>query len=768
MVYVSIEQGVLHMRSSFSSASPPFGSPLEMIESIGGQIVSAFGANRVVFAEIDRAASWVHLIEEWRDDNLPEISSVEPKLIDKLLTIAAGQLSLKIADVNSNKSLRPFRKRLAELQIGSVLNIRAGSYLITFCKAGPYEWRNDAIELLQDLGIQVSARLERDRAEVEIRKSEKQVRVVTDAMPALISYIDPNYTYRFANRTYYDWFGYLPDALIGKSMAEVLGKGAFEKLRPHVDKALRGEADIFETEVPYRKAGTRSVRATYTPDVDVDGDVKGIFVLVLDITEIKKAEETQARLAAIVEYSDDAIISKNLDGIIQTWNHGAERLFGYQAEEMIGQPVTKIIPPDRLQEEPEILNHIMMGRSLAHYETVRRRKNGDNVEISLTVSPIKNRVGKVVGASKIARDITDRKSAEKKIRESEERFSKAFNSAPLTVTITSLETGVLLEVNDTFVEITGIARDKAIGRRTSDLGLWPADVRDAELNQLVNEGHIRGQEYEFVMPDGTRIVGLLSAELIELNGKKCALTVIQDITEIRRAENSVRERELLKALVRAQEDERKRIARDLHDELGQQLTVLRLKVDAARKSVVCDQDLAGRFREIDEIAERIDHGVNFLAWELRPAALDQLGLIPAIKSYVSRWSQQSGIAVELFALKPKRNLLSFEVETNLYRIVQEALTNVQRYSKASRVEITLRERKDGYVLIIDDNGIGFDSESNAKTPKGLGLLGMKERAALMGGYLDIDSEPEKGTTLLIRIPISALKKESSRPVLRIT
>ena len=123
-----------------------------------------------------------------------------------------------------------------------------------------------------------------------------------------------------------------------------------------------------------------------------------------------------------MESSDDAIISKDLDGIIRTWNPGAERLFGYTAAEAIGKPVTILIPPGREDEEPGILARIRHGERIDHYETVRRRKDGSLLDISLTVSPVRDGEGRIVGASKIARDITDRKEAERKLRESEQRL----------------------------------------------------------------------------------------------------------------------------------------------------------------------------------------------------------------------------------------------------------------------------------------------------------------------------------------------------------
>src|SRR6185295_5934987 len=148
---------------------------------------------------------------------------------------------------------------------------------------------------------------------------------------------------------------------------------------------------------------------SYTPERDARGEIVGWIGSIVDITERKKAELINARLASIIASSDDAIISKDLGGIIQTWNAGAERLFGYTAEEAIGRSVTMLMPPERADEEPGILERIRRGERVDHYETVRRRKDGTRLDISLSVSPIEDAQGHIVGASKIAHDITGAK-----------------------------------------------------------------------------------------------------------------------------------------------------------------------------------------------------------------------------------------------------------------------------------------------------------------------------------------------------------------------
>jgi len=189
-----------------------------------------------------------------------------------------------------------------------------------------------------------------------------------------------------------------------------------------VATALRN-AEVVRAEVLLEQAdgARRDIALHATPLLDARGRVTGGVVLLEDITDRKRAERGQGHLSAIVESSEDAILSKNLDGIIQSWNKGAERIFGYTAEEAVGQPVLLLIPEDRHDEEPEILARIRRGERVGHFETVRRHKNGTRLDISLTISPVKDSKGVIIGASKVARDISDRR----RLEEERERLHKA-------------------------------------------------------------------------------------------------------------------------------------------------------------------------------------------------------------------------------------------------------------------------------------------------------------------------------------------------------
>jgi signal transduction histidine kinase len=207
-----------------------------------------------------------------------------------------------------------------------------------------------------------------------------------------------------------------------------------------------------------------------------------------------------------------------------------------------------------------------------------------------------------------------------------------------------------------------------------------------------------------------------------------------------------RTRQLLHHVVTAQEDERRRIARDLHDQLGQQLTALRLALDGLAGGAGAGFD--DRLRFVRDTAQRLDGEVDFLARELRPAALDDLGLAAALEQYVGEWSRHYGIEATCHAHPLE---LGSELEVALYRIAQEALNNVVKHAQASRVEVLIEARAGDLVLIIEDDGVGFKPEEMAG--RGLGLLGISERASIVQGTVEIESSPGHGATVFVRVPL---------------
>jgi PAS domain S-box-containing protein len=253
---------------------------------------------------------------------------------------------------------------------------------------------------------------ERKRAEEALRASEAELQSVINRTPFMLVRCGRDLRYLFVSEAYAHLIARERDEVIGKTIDEVIGPRGLRTLQPYIDTVLNGETIDFECELEFPHSGLRKLAIAYRPERDRAGNVEGWIASLLDITDQRSGEEARRQLASIVESSDDPIISEDLTGCIVSWNPGAERLFGYSAEEMIGKPIATIIPDHLRAEEPQFLERIRAGGRIEHYETIRRCKDGRLVDVSLAVSPMRDEYGAIVGASKIARDVTARKRAE--------------------------------------------------------------------------------------------------------------------------------------------------------------------------------------------------------------------------------------------------------------------------------------------------------------------------------------------------------------------
>ena len=280
---------------------------------------------------------------------------------------------------------------------------------------------------------------ERKRAEDALRASEAELQSLINRTPFMLVRCTRDLRYRFISEAYARFIARDRDEVVGKTIVEVLGEQAFAELRPHIERVLRGEEVEFECELDFPAVGRRRLYIAYRPEHDGAAGVPGWIASLLDVTEERQGDAARRQLASVVESSDDAIISKDLNGVIVSWNPGAERLFGYTAAEVVGKPITIIIPDELLHEEPRILARLRRGERLEHFETVRRCKDGRRVDISLTVSPMRDASGKVLGASKIARDITARKRAEQVLARRAEEQAALYRFTDRLYRATSLE-----------------------------------------------------------------------------------------------------------------------------------------------------------------------------------------------------------------------------------------------------------------------------------------------------------------------------------------
>ncbi|HEX2099351.1 MAG TPA: PAS domain S-box protein, partial [Candidatus Synoicihabitans sp.] len=344
--------------------------------------------------------------------------------------------------------------------------------------------------------------IERRRAEEAVRQANARLRAVTDSAPVMLTQWDAEERYLFANRAYLERRGLTWEQIAGRSIREVMGDEDYRHVRPYIELVRAGVRVDFELEVTYPRIGPRWVSVAYVPDRDREGRVHGWTCSVVDITENKRADAATRQLAAIVESSEDAIISKDINGTVASWNKSAERLFGYTAAEIVGRPILELIPPDRVEEETHILSDVRQGDRIEHLETVRRRKDGTLIDVSLTVSPIRDREGRTVGASTIARDITERKRQDAELRRREQLYRAIGESINYGIWVCDA-TGRYLYLSESFLKLIGQSLEEAAG-----LG-WtralPADERETVVQawqQCVREGGVWEREQRVRGQDG--------------------------------------------------------------------------------------------------------------------------------------------------------------------------------------------------------------------------------------------------------------------------
>jgi PAS domain S-box-containing protein len=277
------------------------------------------------------------------------------------------------------------------------------------------------------------------------------------------------------------------------------------------------------------------------PIKDADGRLLGVVLVFRDITAHHQSARMAALLATLVTSSDDAIISKDFKGTITSWNQGAERLFGYTADEIVGQSIRLLIPPDRQKEEAEILTRLSSGERLEHYETVRRRKNGQLCEVSLTVSPIRDAEGRLLGASKIARDITERNRTQRALDESQERWRVTLESIGDAVVATD-RSSLVTFVNSVALQLLGRSKTSIIGRPLADsFSIINETTRRPAVNpveRVIREGKVVGLANHTVLlrPDGTEIpIDDSAAPIQDKTGRIIGVVLVfRDITERQR------------------------------------------------------------------------------------------------------------------------------------------------------------------------------------------------------------------------------------------
>lgn len=382
---------------------------------------------------------------------------------------------------------------------------------------------------------------ERERVLAQLRASEDRFRGVFRHSALPIAIVDDETRFLDVNASYERLLGYSRDELLGMTFVECTHPDDVDADVSMQRELLAGKREAYQLEKRYiRKDGeTIWTSLSVSPLIEADGKRIGNVALVEDITERKRAEEERARLAAIVECSEDAIIGLTPEKIITSWNRGAEKLYGYGAQEVIGRSVEILVPPERLAELRTMQERVNAGESILNHQTIRRHRNGERLHIALTLSPIRDDAGTLVGVASIARDISTITLAEAAIRDSEERFRAVFEGASIGINVADFE-GRFVDANPAFCAMLGYSHDEIVGKSVSDI-THPDDVGvDLDLLRRLAVGERSHYELEkrYVRKDGqTRWVRLRVNPLRREDGTiRLNFGMVEDITERRATE----------------------------------------------------------------------------------------------------------------------------------------------------------------------------------------------------------------------------------------
>jgi PAS domain S-box-containing protein len=448
--------------------------------------------------------------------------------------------------------------------------------------------------------------------------------------------------------------------------------------------------------------------------------------------------------------SDYAIFMLDPTGHIISWNAGAERIKGYTEEEILGKHFSIFYPAeDAGKPERELREAIANGR--LEDEGWRLRKDGTRFWANVVITALFDDTGELRGFGKVTRDMTERRNAEEALRASEERFRLVVQGVRDYGIFMLDTTGHIISWNAGAERIKGYTEEEILGKHFS-IFYPPEDAGkpERELREAIANGRLEDEGWR-LRKDGTRfwanvVITALFDDTGELRGFG---KVTRDMTERRNAEQAlVERRQLLSHLVEAQELERRRIAWDVHDDSIQAMVAVGMRL----------QLLAGRLPEeqravVAQLEESVRASINRLrnlVVHLRPTAIDEHGLVPALTGYlrdvVEGWGFETNLSADLTVEPPTATAIT------IFRICQEALTNVRKHAGATRVEITLTSKDGGTLARVHDDGHGFTDPGTRDTNRHFGLIEMRERAETAGGWWSVTSTSEEGTTVRFWLP----------------
>jgi PAS domain S-box-containing protein len=612
--------------------------------------------------------------------------------------------------------------------------------------------------------------------------------------------LDTNLRYLQINNWLAALNGLPVEAHLGRTIREVLpdvAAGVEQQLRKVIETGeplIDGRVDA---ETPAYPGVVRNFQHYYYPIRSEGGRIVGVSCVVADITERMQAEEalrqahdelearvtertaaltrtnrqleaqmnehrqmeaalqeSQGRFRSILDIAHEGIISIDAKDRILIFNKGAVRIFGYAPDEVLGQSIDILLPERARHGHSRHIADFAGSTDSARrmgdrQEIYGRRKTGQEFPAEASISKLE-----VVGErifTVVLRDITERKQSEEAIRASEERYRTLVESSPYCIHEIGLN-GQFTSMNPAGLRMMGVTLgSEVIGRPYLTAVSEEDQDRVGKLLALACKGE--SSNFEFRAVNGRHF----QSYVVPIDNDKGAIVKLmgltQDITEEKLAKEALGH--LSGRVIKGQEEERRRIARELHDDIGQRLALIAVDIQLLTQA---DHQPKAEYREqlenLRSQVETLSSEVHNLSHQLHPANLEQLGLVTALKSFFREWERKGMISIE-FSETNIPATLSLEISLCLYRIVQEAIRNVVKHSRATQANIELTGEPGRVCLRVCDSGVGFDPKMIQRKQECLGIVSMQERVRLVGGEITIHSQPSQGTRIDAHIPLTA-------------
>jgi PAS domain S-box-containing protein len=650
-----------------------------------------------------------------------------------------------------------------------------GVLTIYSSEAGAFDADEVALleELADNLAFGIStlrARAERTQAVERLRQSEEHFRFLTERATDMVYLMSiPSGRYEYVSPVATQLFGYTPDEFYGSPM--LIRRIVHPDWRAYLDeqwqRLLTGEMPpSYEYQVVHKSGQIRWVSQHNSPIRSGDGSGALIAILgvVADITERKLAEaqleEQRLRLRTLVQTIPDLVWLKDPDGVYLSCNPQFERFFGAVEAEIVGKTDYDFVDAGLAdffrQKDREAM---AAGKPSVNEEWITYADTGERALLETIKTPVRDESGRLIGVMGIARDISERRYAEDALQRQKDFMAQVLDTDPNLVFVKNAD-GHFIWVNHAMAEACGTTVQDMIWKHNNEV--YPSNAQEME-GFLKTDREVIRERREVVVTESARLSGgeqrwyrTIKRPLVENDGSVNVLGIAMDITEQRLSEerlaDSYRELQRLAShLDNVREEERTRIARELHDEMGATLAAMKMRVAwLASKLPAGRQELTEEVKHISELVADGIQTVRQIVHKLRPSPLEDVGLTAAIEDYVKKFQLHTGIEC-LLTLPAQELALEQEQAATLFRILQESLSNVAKHAQASQADIILTRKGKSLLLVIEDNGIGFEHASKEKS---FGLLGIRERALMMGGKARVGSAPGKGTRISVSMPVS--------------